>query len=536
MNTERLLELRGLCIDFGDRRVVSHLDLSVARGETVAVVGESGSGKSVSALGALDLLPSGARITGEREFEGRDLARLDKRQWSALRGGRIGFIFQEPMTSLNPLHTVGQQIGESLRLHQGLRGSSARTRSRELLESVKLPRAEALLRARPHQLSGGQRQRVMIAMAIANDPALLIADEPTTALDVTVQRDILALLDELRRVHHMGLLLISHDLNLVRRHADRVVVMHRGAAVESGSTQAVFTSPRADYTRHLLAAVPDGRPQPLPGAVSQPRLAARELGVEFARPRPLLRPRPTAFVALEPLSLAVAPGETLGIVGESGSGKSTLANALIRLLPSRGEIDFEGQRLDRLTGNALRRRRRDFQIVFQDPYGSLSPRMPVADLVSEGLRFHHPELDRKAIDERIRSVLREVGLPADCGDRYPHEFSGGQRQRIAIARALVLKPKLLVLDEPTSALDRTVQKQLITLLREVQSRHGISYLFISHDLAVVRAMAHRILVLKEGRVIETGPCEQLLSSPQSEYTRTLVEAAELTPVAPDLSR
>lgn len=526
MSEPRLFELRGLTVRFGEQTAVNALDLHVERGETVAVVGESGSGKSVSALGALGLLPPGTDVAGERLFEGRDLDGLSSRQWNALRGGRIGFVFQEPMTSLNPLHSVGKQLGETLRLHQGLRGEAAKRRIRELLTQVKLPRIDELMAAWPHQLSGGQRQRVMIAMAIANDPAMLIADEPTTALDVTVQQEILALLDELKARHGMGLLLISHDLNLVRRHADRVVVMRHGKQVETGRTQAVFETPEAAYTRQLIDAVPSGRPRPLDAAAAT-LLIADDIGVTFPRAKPFLRPRPQDFVAVEPLSLQLRQGETLGLVGESGSGKTTLASALIRLLPASGEIRFDDQRLDRLSGEALRRQRRAFQIVFQDPYGSLSPRMPVADIISEGLRFHQPELDAATVAERIAEALHDVDLPPDCGHRYPHEFSGGQRQRIAIARALILKPRLLVLDEPTSALDRTVQKQLIELLRDVQAKHGISYLFISHDLAVVRALAHRILVLKEGKVIEQGDCDALLQNPRSDYTRALIDASAL---------
>ncbi|MGM8930890.1 ABC transporter ATP-binding protein [Salinicola halophyticus] len=526
MSDHRLFELRRLTVRFGSHVAVDSLDLHVDRGETVAVVGESGSGKSVSALGALGLLPAGADIEGERRFDGRDLGEFSPRQWNALRGGRIGFVFQEPMTSLNPLHSVGKQLGETLRLHQGLRGQAAKGRIRELLTQIKLPRVDELMAAWPHQLSGGQRQRVMIAMAIANDPQLLIADEPTTALDVTVQREILALLDDLRDRYGMGLLLISHDLNLVRRHADRVVVMRHGECVEAGPTTDVFDTPQNAYTRQLIDAIPAGRPLPVPENAAT-LLSANDVGITFARPKPFLRPRPPAFVAVEPLSLQLREGETLGVVGESGSGKSTLAAALIRLLPASGEIHFDGLRLDSLSGNALRRQRRGFQIVFQDPYGSLSPRMPVADTISEGLRFHHPELDASIVTERIAEALREVDLPPDCGHRYPHEFSGGQRQRIAIARALILKPRLLVLDEPTSALDRTVQKQLIELLRSVQARHGLSYLFISHDLAVVRAMAHRILVLKEGKVVEQGQCETLLEAPRSAYTRALIDASSL---------
>ncbi|GEK72919.1 MULTISPECIES: ABC transporter ATP-binding protein [Halomonas] len=530
MSDETLLRLEDLTIAFDDAPVVEGLSLEVRSGETLALVGESGSGKSVSALGALGLLPPSARVSGTRRLGDTDLARLSGRDWRAIRGGRVGFVFQEPMTSLNPLHTVARQISETLRLHQGLRGAAARRRARELLEQVQLPRAEELLDAWPHQLSGGQRQRVMIAMAIANNPRLLIADEPTTALDVTVQQEILALLAELRDTHGMGMLFITHDLNLVRRHADRVCVMRHGRLQETGPVSRVFEAPESAYTRELLAADPTGRPEPVTHRT--PLLSAQGLGIRFQRPKKLFSRRPPAFEAVKPLDLTVAPGETLGIVGESGSGKTTLALALLRLQQSEGEITFDGERLDRLHGDALRRQRRRLQVVFQDPYGSLSPRMPVADIVSEGLRFHHPELDDAEVDRRVRDTLREVGLPEECGARYPHEFSGGQRQRIAVARAIILEPSLLVLDEPTSALDRTVQKQLVTLLRELQRKRGLSYLFISHDLAVVRAMAHRLLVLKDGEVVEQGDCEAVLTQPTTDYTRALVEAAGLSPMSP----
>ena len=520
-----LLRLDKLSISFGDTLVVNELSLEVRRGETLALVGESGSGKSVSALGAMNLLPSNAHIGGERWFGDIELGTLHKRDWLGLRGGRVGFIFQEPMTSLNPLHTVAKQIGETLRLHQGLSGRAARERTRTLLEQVRLPRVDELLDAWPHQLSGGQRQRVMIAMAIANDPQLLIADEPTTALDVTVQQEILALLAELRDRHGMGMLFITHDLNLVRRHADRVCVLYNGEEQETGTVDEVFTTPRSGYTRTLLDAEPSGRPAPVQD--SSVLLAARGLTVAFPRPKQLLGKRPPPFVAVEPLDLHLSRGETLGIVGESGSGKTTLALALLRLVESQGEIEFEGERLDRLTGNRLRQQRRRIQVVFQDPYGSLSPRMPVAEIISEGLRFHYPELTEEQVQERVSAVIREVGLPADCAARYPHEFSGGQRQRVAVARALILEPDLVVLDEPTSALDRTVQKQLVELLRDLQARRGLSYLFISHDLAVIRAMAHRVMVLKDGTVVEQGECQALLGAPATEYTQALVKAAGL---------
>ncbi|MGM0914146.1 MAG: ABC transporter ATP-binding protein [Pseudomonadota bacterium] len=521
-----LLRLEEFSIAFDGVTVVDRLSLSVGRGETLALVGESGSGKSVSALGAMNLLPGNASVSGGRWLGDTDLARLRHRDWQGLRGGRVGFVFQEPMTSLNPLHTVGKQIGETLRLHQGLSGRAARARVIELLAQVKLPRAEELVDAWPHQLSGGQRQRVMIAMAIANDPELLIADEPTTALDVTVQQEILALLAELRDHHGMGMLFITHDLNLVRRHADRVCVLYQGREQETGPVERVFASPRSAYTRTLLEAEPEGRPVAV--SSTQPLLRAERLGVRFQRPKKLFMPRPPAFEAVRPLSLTLGRGETLGIVGESGSGKTTLAMALLRLVESHGEIYLDDTRLDNLSGGALRRMRQQVQIVFQDPYGSLSPRLPVAEIVSEGLRFHHPELAESEVRRRVADTLHEVGLPADCADRYPHEFSGGQRQRIAVARAIILEPALLVLDEPTSALDRTVQKQLVALLRDLQARRGMSYLFISHDLAVVRAMAHRIMVLKEGEVVEAGSCREVLEQPRSDYTRALVKAAGLS--------
>ncbi|WP_129139904.1 ABC transporter ATP-binding protein [Modicisalibacter coralii] len=525
MNAETILELQDLTIAFGGEPVVERLSLRVDAGETLALVGESGSGKSVSALGAMGLLPADTRIGGTRHMAGHDLGALNAREWQRLRGNQVGFIFQEPMTSLNPLHTVGKQIGEMLRLHRGLRGREARREARELLEQVRLPRPEELLDAWPHQLSGGQRQRVMIAMAIANRPRLLIADEPTTALDVTVQQEILHLLRDLQARHGMAMLLITHDLNLVRRHADRVCVLYRGREQETGPVQRVFEAPESDYTRTLLAAEPDGRPAPCHAATTL--LEARDVGVTFARPKRLLAKRPPDFVAVKPLDLHLARGETLGIVGESGSGKTTLAMGMLRLNAARGEIRLDGTRLDALSGKALRRQRRRAQIVFQDPYGSLSPRMPVFDIVSEGLRYHHPHLGDDEVRERVVTTLREVGLPEDVVSRYPHEFSGGQRQRIAVARAIILEPDLVVLDEPTSALDRTVQKQLVVLLRDLQARHGLSYLFISHDLSVVRAMAHRVLVMKDGEVVEQGDCEQVLHAPSSDYTRALLGAAGL---------
>ncbi|SDL02012.1 microcin C transport system ATP-binding protein [Modicisalibacter muralis] len=530
MSADSVFALDDFSIDFDGAPVLERLSLHIRRGETLALVGESGSGKSVSALGAMNLLPANANISGGRYLGDSDLSRLADNDWRGIRGNQVGFIFQEPTTSLNPLHTVAKQIGETLRLHQGVTGNAARKYARELLEQVRLPRADELLDAWPHQLSGGQRQRVMIAMAIANRPRLLIADEPTTALDVTVQQEILALLAELQERHGMAMLFITHDLNLVRRHADRVCVLYQGREQETGPVDEVFGRPRSAYTRLLLDAEPEGRPSAVADAAegaNQQLLDTRRLQVSFSRPKRLFSRRPAPFVAVHPLDLHLQRGETLGIVGESGSGKTTLALALLRLTRAKGEIDFAGERIDTLSGNALRKCRKRFQVVFQDPYGSLSPRLPVMDIVSEGLSFHYPELGKEEISRRVAATLREVGLPEDCAARYPHEFSGGQRQRIAVARAIILEPELVVLDEPTSALDRTVQKQLVELLRDLQSRRGLSYLFISHDLAVVRAMAHRVMVLKDGHVVEQGDCEQVLNAPRSDYTRALVEAAGL---------
>ncbi|UYF98421.1 ABC transporter ATP-binding protein [Halomonas sp. GD1P12] len=528
---EPLFRLDHFSVAFDGQPVVDGLSLEVHRGETLAIVGESGSGKSVSALGAIDLLPASARVSGERWLEGTDLNRQSKAQWSGLRGSRVGFVFQEPMTSLNPLHRIGKQLFEALRLHQGLRGQAAHRRAKELLEQVKLPRADELLSAWPHQLSGGQRQRVMIAMAIANNPALLIADEPTTALDVTVQQEILALLKALRDEYGMGMLFITHDLNLVRRFAERVCVMKAGRVEETGRVEEVFRHPQSAYTQALIDAEPTGQPAPV--SATKPLLRARGLSVRFERPAAGLfkRKRP-AFEAVKTVDLDIAPGETLGVVGESGSGKTTLASAIMRLVPSRGEITLGETPLGRLGGRALRAERHRLQMVFQDPYGALSPRMSVFDIVSEGLRFHYPKLSSEEVARRVTHTLKEVGLPESCAARYPHEFSGGQRQRIAVARAIILEPELLVLDEPTSALDRTVQKQLIALLRELQAKRQLSYLFISHDLAVVRAMAHRVLVLKDGEVVEQGPTHEVLANPQHAYTRALLDAAQLAAVEP----
>ena len=520
-----LLTVENLSVAFRGRRVVEGVSFSVDRGETVALVGESGSGKSVTALSCLRLLPSaGANPEGRVVLDGTDVLAAPEADLLRLRGGVAGMVFQEPMTSLNPLHTVERQVGEAVTLHQPLSGSALRARIVELLHRAGFPDAETRLGAYPHQLSGGQRQRVMIAAALANDPKLLIADEPTTALDVTIQAQILELLERLKRDTGMALLLITHDLNIVKRHADRVVVMKDGHAVEQGQVAEVFGNPQHDYTRMLLATEPRGAPDPVAEA-APPVMEGDEVKVLFPIRRGLLR-RVVAHVrAVDGVSVSVREGETVGLVGESGSGKTTLGLALLRLEDSAGPIRFEGAPIDGLDRGALRPLRRRMQIVFQDPFGALSPRMSVGEIVGEGLAVHEPGLSRDRRAAAVATALEEVGLEPVMAERYPHEFSGGQRQRIAIARALVLKPRFLVLDEPTSALDVSVQAQVVDLLRALQTRHRLAYLFISHDLRVVRAMAHRIIVLRGGRVVEEGEAERIVAAPREAYTRALMAAA-----------
>jgi microcin C transport system ATP-binding protein len=519
-----LLDVADLAVAFRGRPVVEGVSFSVHRGETVALVGESGSGKSVTALSCLRLLPvGGSNPAGRITLDGVDVLAAEGEALRHLRGGVAGMVFQEPMTSLNPLHTVGRQVSEAVTLHQPLAGDALQARVIELLTRAGFPQAEARLGAYPHQLSGGQRQRVMIAAALANDPALLIADEPTTALDVTIQAQILELLQDLKRRLSMAMLLITHDLHIVRRHADRVVVLRHGRAVEAGPVAEVFANPQHDYTRMLLATEPRGRPGPV-APDARDLLRGSQIKVHFPIRRGLLRRTVAVVKAVDGVSIAIREGETVGLVGESGSGKTTLGLALLRLEASEGAIHFEGrdiQGLDRFTLRPLRRR---MQIVFQDPYGSLSPRMTVREIVGEGLRVHERLSDAEQA-ARVAEVLAEVGLDASMTERYPHEFSGGQRQRIAIARALVLKPRLVVLDEPTSALDVSVQAQVVDLLRDLQRRHRLAYLFISHDLRVVRAMAHRIVVLKDGKVVEEGEAEAVVGAPQEAYTRALMAAA-----------
>jgi microcin C transport system ATP-binding protein len=520
-----LLSVRDLSVAFGGRTVVRNLSFDLAAGETLAIVGESGSGKSVSALSCLRLLPgTGANPTGRIMLDGVSVLDAPEAELMRLRGGTAGMVFQEPMTSLNPLHSIGRQVSEAITLHRPLSGEALRARVLECLVRAGIPNAEERLAAYPHQLSGGQRQRVMIAAALANDPKLLIADEPTTALDVTIQAQILALLARLKRELGMALLLITHDLQIVRRHADRVLVMKDGEAVEAGPVAQVFAAPAHPYTRMLLETEPRGRPAPV--APDAPVVAeAQGLKVHFPIRRGLLRRVVGHIKAVDGVDIAIREGETLGLVGESGSGKTTIGLAMLRLETSTGAIRFQGRDIQGLARGALRPLRSAMQIVFQDPYGSLSPRMSVGEIVAEGLEVHAPRLSAAEREAAVAQALAEVGLDPAMSVRYPHEFSGGQRQRIAIARALVLKPRLLVLDEPTSALDVSVQAQVVELLRGLQEKHRLAYLFISHDLRVVRAMAHRIVVLKDGRAVEHGDAEAVTQAPTHPYTRALMRAA-----------
>jgi len=522
-----VLEVQNLSVSFRqdgrDNPAVKNVSFRVGRGETVALVGESGSGKSVTALSTVALLPDSATVTGSITYNGQQMVGAPEARLRAVRGNDISFIFQEPMTSLNPLHTLEKQLSESIRLHQGLSGEAVRARILELLHKVGIRDPESRLGAYPHQLSGGQRQRVMIAMALANGPDLLIADEPTTALDVTIQAQILQLLVDLKREEDMSLLFITHDLGIVRRFADRVCVMKDGEIVESGPTAEIFADPQHPYTQMLLAAEAAGTPAPVPG--DAPEVVRTEgLRVWFPIQRGLMKRTVGHVKAVNDASISVRAGETLGIVGESGSGKTTLALAIMRLISSEGAIRYQGQDIQGWRSRQLRPLRRDMQIVFQDPYGSLSPRMTIEQIVAEGLGVHGvaPGQNKR---QMVADILTEVGLDPSMMHRYPHEFSGGQRQRIAIARAMILRPKLLVLDEPTSALDMTVQVQIVELLRALQRRHNLAYLFISHDLKVVRALSHKMIVMKQGDIVEAGTAEQVFASPQQAYTRTLMEAA-----------
>ncbi|MCK0152623.1 ABC transporter ATP-binding protein [Alcanivorax sp. S6407] len=520
-----LLSVRGLTIRFGDQTAVDNMDLDLEPGRMLALVGESGSGKSLTALSFLDLLPDAAKWSAESmNLGGENLLNLNDKQKRSLRGGRIGMIFQEPLTALNPLHNVEKQISEGLFLHQGMSQTQARERCKELLRQVELPDSMDMLQRYPHQLSGGQRQRVMIAMALANNPQILIADEPTTALDVTVQETILNLIKRLQDELGLSILLISHDLGVVGRFADDILVMHRGRQVESGPTKDVLANPRDPYTRHLLDSEPAGQ-MPALATDSPMLLEASDIEVGFKTKRThLFKPAPV-FRAVDRISLALRKGETLGIVGESGSGKSTLALAILRLIGSTGSITLDGHPLHGLSQGQLRPWRRRMQVVFQDPFGSLNPRMTIGQIIAEGLAVHEPTLAKAQREQRVAELLQEVDLPTETRNRYPHEFSGGQRQRIAIARALILKPDLLILDEPTSALDRSVQYQILELLKSLQQRHGLSYLFISHDLKVIRAICHRVMVMKDGKVVEQGDVQTIFDHPAEAYTRKLISAA-----------
>ena len=525
MNT--ILDIRDLRVDFRqDGRIihaVKGVSFAVGKGETVALVGESGSGKSVTALATVALLGGNAEIAGSIRYLGREMVGADEATLRDVRGNDISFIFQEPMTSLNPLHTIEKQLAESLALHQGLAGEAARARIVELLEKVGIDNPERRLSDYPHQLSGGQRQRVMIAMALANGPELLVADEPTTALDVTIQAQILDLLAGLKARENLSLLFISLDLGIVRRIADRVCVMQGGEIVEQGPVAAIFADPQHPYTRKLLAAEPKGRPDPVPEGAAE-IVRTEGLRVWFPIRRGLMRRTIGHVKAVNAATISVRAGETLGIVGESGSGKTTLALGLMRLIESEGPILYLGQDISRWPARELRRLRRDMQIVFQDPYGSLSPRMTAEQIIAEGLSVHGIDKGR---DPRalVAGIMEEVGLDPATMERYPHEFSGGQRQRIAIARAMILRPKVVVLDEPTSALDMTVQVQIVELLRALQRKYGLAYLFISHDLRVIRALAHKVIVMKAGDVVEAGPADVIFDAPQTAYTRELMAAA-----------
>jgi len=528
--TETLLHIDNLSVTFGHEeqrtRAVDGVSVSVERGQTVALVGESGSGKSVTALSVMQLLPYpfASHPTGSIQYRGQELIGAGPSVLRSIRGNQISMIFQEPMTSLNPLHSIERQISESLKLHKGLTGKACRYRVLELLERVGIRNAQTRLNAYPHELSGGQRQRVMIAMALANEPELLIADEPTTALDVTIQAQILELLSDLKDQLGMALLLITHDLGIVRKMADDIHVMTQGEVVEHGSTENIFQHPQHVYTRELLSA----EPGTLPHRDDQEQksvLQATNIRVRFPVKGGLFGRVRHYVNACDGISLSVSAGRTVGVVGESGSGKTTLGLALLRLIPSEGEIIFNEESIHDRKQSSLRNLRQSMQIVFQDPYGSLSPRLSVLQIIEEGLQVHQPEMSAGERAERVEAMLLEVGLNADAMSRYPHEFSGGQRQRIAIARALVLKPSLLILDEPTSALDMSVQAQIVQLLQDLQQRYQLAYVFISHDLKVIRALSDDIIVMREGKIVESGPATHVLNHPEHTYTQALMQAA-----------
>ena len=525
-----LIDVKDLSVDFNSGETVTHavkhVSFDIGDAETVALVGESGSGKTVTALSILRLLPypAASHPSGAILFKGENVLKLSPPALRQIRGNKISMIFQEPMTSLNPLHTIERQIAEVLKIHRGLSDRAARERVLDLLNKVGIDDPEGRLQCYPHQLSGGQRQRVMIAMALANEPDLLIADEPTTALDVTIQAQILELLLKLKAEFNMAMLLITHDLGIVRKMADRVCVMNNGEIVERGATADIFAAPKHPYTKHLIASEPKGSP-PAANPKAKTILEAKDLRVWFPIKRGFLRQTVGHIKAVDGIDLAVKEGQTLGVVGESGSGKTTLGLALLRLISSEGPIVYLGNRIDGYNSKRMRPLRRHMQIVFQDPYGSLSPRLSIGQIIEEGLVIQNPSLTREERSERVARALQEVGLKPEWRDRYPHEFSGGQRQRIAIARALVLEPKFLILDEPTSALDVSVQAQIVDLLRDLQRRHKLAYLFISHDLKVVRALANSIIVLRYGKVVEKGAAREVFAHPKTDYTKALLAAA-----------
>jgi ABC-type microcin C transport system duplicated ATPase subunit YejF len=525
---ERLLDLWNVRVDFatldGTVEAVKGVNMHIDAGETVAIVGQSGSGKSQLMMAAMGLLATNGKASGEASYRGANLLAMPKAELNAIRGAKITMIFQEPMTSLDPLYRIGDQLMEPIRRHRKVSAAEARARAIEMLRLVRIAEPERRMRSYPYELSGGQRQRVMIAMALANDPELLIADEPTTALDVTIQAEILELMASLQQRLGMGLVFITHDLNIVKRIAQRVYVMRGGEVVEEGATAALFAHPKHPDTKALLEAEPEGRKAPVP-ASAPVVIDAEDMRVTFDVGGGFLSGPPLRLKAVDRVSMTLRKGQTIGIVGESGSGKSTLARAVLRLVPSEGRVSFEGRQLERLSRRDMRPLRRELQIVLQDPFGSLSPRLTAGQIVTEGLLVHEPSISRAARDRRAAQAFEEVQLDPALRNRYPHEFSGGQRQRIAIARAIILKPKVVVLDEPTSALDRQVQKQIVELLRELQRANDLSYLFISHDLAVVRAMADHIMVMKDGRVVEEGSPDAVMDHPREDYTRRLMAAA-----------
>ena len=520
---KEILKIENLSVSFGKNDAVKNISFGINKGETVALVGESGSGKSITALATVNLIDQAANISGSVKYCEKEIINSNSKDLRKIRGNDVSFIFQEPMTSLNPLHTIERQLSESLKLHQGLKGPKVLEKILDLLAKVGIDEAHKRVTNYPHQLSGGQRQRVMIAMALANKPDLLIADEPTTALDVTIQAQILELLAKIQKSEGMGMLFITHDLSVVRRIADRVCVMKGGEIVEEGVTNEIFESPKHAYTKKLLNAEPSGIPRPIIANAAKV-IDIKNLRIWFPIVKGILRKVVGNVKAVNNANLNISEGETLGIVGESGSGKTTLALAIMRLISSKGHITFMGKKLDGLTNNQLKPIRREIQMVFQDPYGSLSPRFTIEQIIAEGLDVHNLNEGQNR-RKMVENILVEVGLEKEMIDRYPHEFSGGQRQRIAIARAMILKPKLLILDEPTSALDMTVQVQIVKLLRDLQIKYSLAYLFISHDLRVIRALSHKVIVMSNGDIVEAGTNKDIFENPKSDYTKQLISAA-----------